>query len=140
MYISNVLFMRIIWKYKDFFIIFALYMSRYKSITLLGAYDQDLERFLHRVGKDRGERALRAMKQGRQYVAAFLQDWMQVGDIELSKLVPQFINDFSIYLSTDRGLHGGTIWLACQLLKGGSHQSSCPWPHQVEPLQSVPHF
>ena len=103
MYISNVLFMRIIWKYKDFFIIFALYMSRYKSITLLGAYDQDLERFLHRVGKDRSERSLRAMKQGRQYVAAFLQDWMQVGDIELSKLFPQFINDFSIYLSTDRG-------------------------------------
>ena len=83
MYISNVLFMRIIWKYKDFFIIFALYMSRYKSITLLGAYDQDLERFLHRVGKDRSERSLRAMKQGRQYVAAFLQDWMQVGDIDL---------------------------------------------------------
>ena len=64
-------------------------MSRHKNITLLGAYDQDLERFLHRVGKDRSERSLRAMKQGRQYVAAFLQDWMQVGDIELSKLVPQ---------------------------------------------------
>ena len=87
-------------------------MSRHKNITLLGAYDQDLERFQHRVGKDRSERSLRAMKQGRQYVAAFLQDWMQVGDIELSKLVPQFINDFSIYLTsafTSASIEGCTV-------------------------------
>ena len=107
-----------IWKYKDFFFSFAVQMSRHKTITLLDAYDQDLQRFQHRVGKDRSERSLRAMQQGRQYAAAFLQDWMQVSDIQLSQLMPQFINDFSTYLSTDRGLHGGTIWLACQLLKG----------------------
>ena len=93
-------------------------MSRCKTITLLEAYDQDLKRFQLRVGKDRSERSLRNMNQGRQYVAAFLQDWMQISDIQLSQLMPQFINDFSIYLSTDRGLHGGTIWLACQMLKG----------------------
>jgi integrase len=58
------------------------------------------------------------MQQGRQYVATFLTDWMHIDDIQLTKLMPQFINDFSIYLSTDRGLRGGTIWLACQLLKG----------------------
>ena len=107
-----------IWKYKDFFFSFAVQMSRHKTNTLLDAYDQDLQRFQHRVGKDRSERSLRAMQQGRQYAAAFLQDWMQVSDIQLSQLMPQFINDFSTYLSTDRGLHGGTIWLACQLLKG----------------------
>ena len=88
------------------------------SQTLLEAYDQDLERFKHRVGKDRSERSLRAMQQGRQYVAAFLTDWMHTDDIQLAKLMPQFIHDFSVYLSTDRGLRGGTIWLACQLLKG----------------------
>ena len=88
------------------------------SQTLLEAYDQDLDRFKHRVGKDRSERSLRAMQQGRQYVAAFLADWMHIDDIPLTKLMPQFIHDFSIYLSTDRGLRGGTIWLACQLLKG----------------------
>ena len=93
-------------------------MRKDKSISLLQAYDQDLERFKHRVGKDRSERSLRAMQQGRQYAAAFLQDWMQVSDIQLSQLMPQFIHDFSVYLSTDRGLRGGTIWLACQLLKG----------------------
>lgn len=101
-----------------FFIIFAVKMRRYKTITLLEAYDQDLVRFQHRVGKDRSERSFRAMQQGRRYVAAFLGDWMHIHDIPLSQLMPQFINDFSVYLSTDRGLRGGTIWLACQLLKG----------------------
>lgn len=93
-------------------------MRKGKTITLLEAYDQDLDRFRHRVGKDRSERSLRAMQQGRQYVAAFLMDWMHIHDIHLAQLMPQFINDFSVYLSTDRGLRGGTIWLACQLLKG----------------------
>ena len=93
-------------------------MRKDKTITLLQAYDQDLERFKHRVGKDRSERSLRTMQQGRQYVAAFLIDWMHVPDVQLSQLMPQFISDFSIYLSADRGLRGGTIWLACQLLKG----------------------
>lgn len=88
------------------------------SQTLLEAYDQDLDRFKHRVGKDRSEHSLRAMQQGRQYVATFLADWMHIDDIQLAKLMPQFIHDFSVYLSTDRGLRGGTIWLACQLLKG----------------------
>lgn len=93
-------------------------MNIERAMTLLEAYDQDLERFMHRVGKDRSEHSLRAMQQGRQYTAAFLADWMHIDDIPLAKLMPQFINDFSIYLSTDRGLRGGTIWLACQLLKG----------------------
>lgn len=93
-------------------------MGRNRPVTLLETYDLDLKRFQYRVGKDRSERSLRAMQQGRQYVAAFLHDWLHVNDISLSQLMPQHINDFSIYLSTDRGLHGGTIWLACQLLKG----------------------
>lgn len=93
-------------------------MSEYETKTLLEAYDQDLTRFQYRVGRDRSEHSLRTLKQGRQYVAAFLVDWMHINDILLSNLMPQFINDFSIYLSSERGLRGGTIWLACQLLKG----------------------
>ena len=72
-------------------------MSKAKTITLLEAYDQDLDRFRHRVGKDRSERSLRAMQQGRQYVAAFLMDWLHIHDIQLAQLMPQFINDFSVY-------------------------------------------
>lgn len=36
----------------------------------------------------------------------------------MDRLTPQFIQDFSIYLSADKGLRGGTVWLACQQLKG----------------------
>lgn len=93
-------------------------MSKNETKTLLEAYDQDLARFQYRVGRDRSEHSLRSLIQGRQYVAAFLADCMHINDILLSKLMPQFINDFSIYLSSERGLRGGTIWLACQLLKG----------------------
>lgn len=93
-------------------------MSKNETKTLLEAYDQDLARFQYRVGRDRSEHSLRSLIQGRQYVAAFLADCMHIKDILLSKLMPQFINDFSIYLSSERGLRGGTIWLACQLLKG----------------------
>ena len=93
-------------------------MNKNKTITLLEIYDQDLVRFQHRVGRDRSEHSLRVLQQGRRYVAAFLVDWMHIHDIQLSNLMPQFIKDFSVYLSTDRGLRGGTIWLACQLLKG----------------------
>lgn len=39
-------------------------------------------------------------------------------DIPIERLTPQFIQDFSIYLSADKGLRGGTVWLACQQLKG----------------------
>lgn len=39
-------------------------------------------------------------------------------DIAMKELTPQFIHDFSVYLSVERGLRGGTVWLACQQLKG----------------------
>ena len=71
-----------------------------------------------RVGKDRSERTLSSLKQGRNYVASFLNDEMSISDISLDKLTPQLIHDFSVYLSAVRGLRGGTVWLNCQHLKG----------------------
>ena len=58
------------------------------------------------------------MQQGKGYVTAYLKDKMGMTDIPLQKLTPSFISDFSVYLSADRGLRGGTVWLACQQLKG----------------------
>ena len=34
------------------------------------------------------------------------------------ELTPEFIKDFSVYLSTDRGLANATIWQRCMWLKG----------------------
>lgn len=39
-------------------------------------------------------------------------------DIAMKELTPQFIHDFSVYLSVERALRGGTVWFACQQLKG----------------------
>lgn len=86
--------------------------------TLLSVYDSDLKRMSDRIGKDRSERTLSSLQQGRNYVASFLNSKMSINDIPLDKLSPQFIHDFSVYLSADRGLRGGTVWLNCQHLKG----------------------
>lgn len=58
--------------------------------TLLTVYGEDLNRLRNRVGKDRSENTFRAMNMGK---------------------------DFSIYLSADKGLRGGTVWLAKRILK-----------------------
>ena len=88
------------------------------QLTLLALYDEDLKRLENRIGKDRSANTWRAMLQGRDYVETFLRDNLKVDDIPLEKMSPQFIHDFSIYLSAERGLIGGTVWLACQQLKG----------------------
>lgn len=86
--------------------------------TLLTVYGEDLNRLRNRIGKDRSENTFKAMKMGRDYVAKFLRERYGVEDIPMERLTPQFIHDFSIYLSADKGLRGGTVWLSCQQLKG----------------------
>ena len=36
----------------------------------------------------------------------------------VEKLTPDFIKEFSVYLSNNRGLASSTIWLSCMHLKG----------------------
>lgn len=99
--------------------------------TLLSVFDSDLKRMSDRVGKDRSERTLSSLKQGRNHVATFLNDQLTTSDIALDSLSPQLIHDFSVYLSAVRGLRGGTVWLNCQHLKGvvaRAHQRGLiPW-------------
>lgn len=86
--------------------------------TLLTVYGEDLNRLRNRIGKDRSENTFRALKMGRDYVTKFLKEQYGMEDIPIERLTPQFIQDFSIYLSADKGLRGGTVWLTCQQLKG----------------------
>lgn len=86
--------------------------------TLLTVYDEDLTRLKNRIGKDRSKNTFRSMKMGRDYVARFLLEKYDQDDISIEYLTPQFIQEFSIFLSADKGLRGGTVWLACQQLKG----------------------
>lgn len=86
--------------------------------TLLTVYDEDLNRLHNRIGKDRSKNTFRAMKMGRDYVARFLGERYHQDDMPIERLTPKFIQDFCIWLSADKGLRGGTVWLASQQLKG----------------------
>ena len=86
--------------------------------TLLSVYEEDLRSLESRIGKDRSASTWKAMLQGNTYVEKCLKEHFNMEDIAMKELTPQFIHDFSVYLSVERGLRGGTVWLACQQLKG----------------------
>lgn len=86
--------------------------------TLLSVYEEDLRSLESRIGKDRSASTWKAMLQGKTFVEKYLKEHFNMEDIAMKELTPQFIHDFSVYLSVERGLRGGTVWLACQQLKG----------------------
>lgn len=88
------------------------------GLTLLSVYEEDLRSLESRIGKDRSASTWKAMLQGKNYVERCLRDHFHMEDIAMKELTPQFIHDFSVYLSAECGLRGGTVWLACQHLKG----------------------
>lgn len=85
---------------------------------MLSVYEEDLRSLESRIGKDRSASTWKAMLQGKTYVEKCLKEHFNMEDIAMKELTPQFIHDFSVYLSVERGLRGGTVWLACQQLKG----------------------
>ena len=86
--------------------------------TLLKVFDEDNEQFRLRVGKDRSIHSYKIMVRARKYVADYLQSWEQREDIPLQELQLEILQRFSVYLSVERNLHRGTIWLNCMMLKG----------------------
>ena len=86
--------------------------------TLLGAFDKDIENLKRRVGKDRALGTYKLQVRSRNYVADFLQMNFRRNDISMQELTPDFIKEFAVYLSNDRGLASSTIWLTCMHLKG----------------------
>ena len=86
--------------------------------TLLSAFDKDIANQKKRVGKDRVASTLWAMERSRKDVAEFIQSHYRRTDMSMLELTPEFIKDFSVYLSTDRGLANATIWQRCMWLKG----------------------
>lgn len=92
--------------------------KRRNGLTLLSVYEEDLKGLESRIGKDRSASTWTAMSQGKSYVEKFLSNCFGMEDIAINELTPQFIHDFSVYLSAELSLRGGTVWLACQHLKG----------------------
>ena len=86
--------------------------------TLLGAFDKDLATLKKRVDKDRASGTYKIQVRSRNYVASFLQTCHRRTDISMQELTSDFIKEFAVYLSNDRGLASSTIWLSCMHLKG----------------------
>lgn len=89
-----------------------------QKVTLLQVFDEDNKHFLMRVGKDRSKHSYDIMVRARTYVAEFLQSWEKCQDVPLESLQLDFIQRFSVFLSVEKTLRGGTIWLNCMMLKG----------------------
>ena len=86
--------------------------------TLLGAFDKDNATFQKRVGTDRVKGTYMARVRARNHVAAFIKANYKRSDLSMLELTPDFINEFAVFLSTDRGLQNGSIWTNCMWLKG----------------------
>ena len=86
--------------------------------TLLGAFDKDNTTFQKRVGTDRVKGTYLARVRARNHVAAFIRANYKRSDLSMLELTPDFIKEFAVFLSTDRGLQNGSIWTNCMWLKG----------------------
>ena len=86
--------------------------------TLLGAFDKDNATFQKRVGTDRVRGTYMARVRARNHVAAFIKANYKRSDLSMLELTPDFIKEFAVFLSTDRGLQNGSIWTNCMWLKG----------------------
>ena len=86
--------------------------------TLLGAFDKDNDTFQKRVGTDRVKATYMARVRARNHVAAFIKANYKRSDLSMLELTPDFIKEFAVFLSTDRGLQNGSIWTNCMWLKG----------------------
>ena len=86
--------------------------------TLLGAFDKDNATFQKRVGTDRVKGTYMARVRARNHVAAFIKANYKRSVLSMLELTPDFIKEFAVFLSTDRGLQNGSIWTNCMWLKG----------------------
>ena len=86
--------------------------------TLLGAFDKDNATFQKRVGPDSVKATYMARVRARNHVAAFIKANYKRSDLSMLELTPDFIKEFAVFLSTDRGLQNGSIWTNCMWLKG----------------------
>ena len=81
-------------------------------------FDRENEVFKKRVGKDRVMATYHSRVRARKHVAAFIKSFYRRTDMSMLEITPDFIKEFAAYLSTEAGLHNGTIWEKCMWLKG----------------------
>lgn len=85
--------------------------------TLLGAFNKDNESFMKRIGIDRALSSYQVRVRARNHLVFFIKKSHKRNDISMLELTPDFIKEYEIYLSTDAGLHNGSVWVNCMWLK-----------------------
>lgn len=85
--------------------------------TLLGAFDKDNESFRKRIGTDRALSSYKVRVRSRNHLAAFIRKRYNRSDISMLELTPDFIKEYEIHLSTEAGLHNGSVWSNCMWVK-----------------------
>ena len=85
--------------------------------TLLGAFDKDNESLKKRIGVDRALSSYQVRVRARNHLASFIRKNYKRNDMSMLELTPDFIKEYEIYLSTDAGLHNGSVWSNCMWLK-----------------------
>lgn len=89
-----------------------------QPVTLLQACDSDLQKLKLRVGIDRTMSTYTRQCRLRQMAADYISYAFNADDVGLDALNVSFMSDYASYLSTHCHLLDGTVWLACQWLKG----------------------
>ncbi len=69
------------------------------------------------VTADMVRNAYQVRVRARNHLASFIKKNHKRNDISMLELTPDFIKEYEIYLSTDAGLHNGSIWANCMWLK-----------------------
>lgn len=100
---------------------------------LLQVCDEDIRKLAERVGRDRRYSTYQRQLRLRQLIAEYLASLMQE-DIPLTSLTERFIHDYAAYLSSQRHYAGGTVWLACQFLKGVVSRACQRGQMQINPF------
>ena len=77
--------------------------------TLLGAFDKDNESFKKRIVIDYAASSYKVRVRSRNHLDAFIKKCYKRSDISMLELTPDFIKEYEIYLSTDAGLHNGSV-------------------------------
>ena len=104
--------------------------------TLLGAFDKDNESFKKRIGIDRAASSYKVRVRSRNHLAAFIKKCYKRSDISMLEITPDFIKEYEIYLSTDPGLHNGSVW-SLYVVEDNRVKGSLKWTDTEKSICSV---
>jgi site-specific recombinase XerD len=87
------------------------------QVTLLRYFENYVEEYERRVGKDRAKSTYNDLKSAKNHLAGFLQTNLKMQDIPFTSLTASFIEEYDYYLRITLRLSSGTILLIISRLR-----------------------